>query len=271
MDQQTELDLARQVRAGDYDRFLCIQLAPAAKRAPLYAVTAFHGELARIAETVSEPLLGHIRLAWWREALEELAAGKSPLQHPVVLALQELLAHHPHIHAQLLRMVEARAMDLDSSLMAEEGAWLCYLDATAGALHSCWLYILNPASIEPPPTCIILSSRAYAMIGLVRAIPYLASHGFLRFPEARMHAANLDSLAPSSAIAALAKPLLDEALEQFAANPIPGRHNKPLRGLEMLSRLHAINIKKNNYDPYSYVGARLSAVLKIMQMKFFLC
>ena len=48
--------------------------APRARR-DLIALTAFLGEVARIPEAVSEPMMGEIRLQWWRDALETLRAG----------------------------------------------------------------------------------------------------------------------------------------------------------------------------------------------------
>jgi phytoene synthase len=41
--------------------------APAPRRVLLFALYAFNAEVARIAETVREPMLGAIRLEWWRE------------------------------------------------------------------------------------------------------------------------------------------------------------------------------------------------------------
>ncbi len=56
--------------------------APAAARPPLFALYAFNHEVARIAETVREPMLGAIRLEWWRETVEQ-AAGEAPRNHDV--------------------------------------------------------------------------------------------------------------------------------------------------------------------------------------------
>ena len=60
------------VRAADRDRYISALLAPADRRLDLMTLYAFDAELARIATTVSEPLLGEIRLQWWRDALAPL-------------------------------------------------------------------------------------------------------------------------------------------------------------------------------------------------------
>ncbi len=66
--------LARQLRALDRDRFVTALFAPPAARDELIALYSFNLELARIAEQVSEPMIGEIRLAWWREAVADGSA-----------------------------------------------------------------------------------------------------------------------------------------------------------------------------------------------------
>ena len=65
----------REVRRHDYDRYLCALLAPAQAREAVLVLTAFNLELARVCEMVSEPLIGEIRLQWWRDALDGIFAG----------------------------------------------------------------------------------------------------------------------------------------------------------------------------------------------------
>ena len=262
-------DLALQVRAGDYDRFLCIQLAPAARRAALYAVTAFSIELARIAETVSEPLLGHIRLAWWREALEEIMAGKSPRNHPVVLALAQLHAQHPAVLAQLLRMVEARAVDLDTSLLAEEAQWRDYLDGTAGALHVAWALILDAGAAMQHEARVRREAHAYAMVGLLRTIPYMVAHGFWRFPADVTQANGMKTLTSDIQNLPFVTAILDRAAQLWGDQPWP-RTLTPLRGLSVLARMYAGKMRRGGYAACAPHKIRLSATVRIIQVKFFL-
>ena len=69
------------VRKMDYARYLQCAFAPEA--IPYYALVA---ELKHIHDHVSEEMIGHIRYAWWQEAVEALGSG-SPRQHPVILSL----------------------------------------------------------------------------------------------------------------------------------------------------------------------------------------
>lgn len=55
-------------------------------RAALAALLALDDALAKLLRTTSEPALGQMRLAWWREALERLDTAPAPAE-PVLRAL----------------------------------------------------------------------------------------------------------------------------------------------------------------------------------------
>jgi NADH dehydrogenase [ubiquinone] 1 alpha subcomplex assembly factor 6 len=74
------------VRRYDPDRYFAVLLARADRRDSLFALHAFELELARIPDRVSEPMLGAIRLQWWRESLDGIAAGH-PRRHEIVQPL----------------------------------------------------------------------------------------------------------------------------------------------------------------------------------------
>ena len=270
MNSDTETELAKQLRAQDYERFLCIQLAPRVLRVQLYAVTAFHAELARIAELVREPLLGHIRLAWWREAVEEMMAGRPPRHHPVLQALVPVFTHSSQIAGDLLRMVEARAADLDPTLLTDQSQWQAYLDATAGVLHRAWALILDPEGAEEQAATIAHAAQAYATIDLVRAIPSLAARGQSRFAQSMLQDAGLDSLAPSPQLNEFVAGLMAHADEALNAKK-PKKYLRPLDALSSLAHLHGRAIRHTGYDPYRIASPKLSLVWRVIQMKFFLC
>src|SRR5215207_11715913 len=76
------------VRAADPDRYFAALFAPADKRPHLFALYAFSLEIARVREAVSDPMLGDIRLQWWRDALQGEARG-DVRANPVAAALDE--------------------------------------------------------------------------------------------------------------------------------------------------------------------------------------
>lgn len=258
------LSLVQQVRAHDYRRFLAIQRAPAEARPALYALTAFNHEIASIAELVSEPMVGAIRLAWWREAVEELAAGKPPRAHPVVEGLAYLLRDTPILADDLLAMIVSREADLDPAHPASVDIFLAYLDATAGALHLLWAHVLG--ADDSTHVSITSLSRAYAILGLLRAIPALSAEGQCRLPRdlLEQHDLTADSTGhPSDSLRALAFDLHQRAtyhLTQTKSLP------KPHLALRAIARHDGAALQKATYDPFNALlihEARLGLVWRV--------
>ncbi|KPF80315.1 hypothetical protein IP88_00605 [alpha proteobacterium AAP81b] len=83
--------VAAEVRARDRDIWLAIHYAPAAARPGLFALFGLDLELRHVVATTSEAMIGEIRLAWWREALQGLDAGRVPAQPLLQLATSTLL------------------------------------------------------------------------------------------------------------------------------------------------------------------------------------
>ena len=119
------------VRAADRDRYLSILFAPPAARPGLLAVAAFAAEIAAIPDKVTEPIMGQMRVAWWREALDRLGSGDPP-HHPVARALAA--AWRPELGERLAAILDAS--DREFAGEAEVGA----LDGTA---QRAWLPLLG--------------------------------------------------------------------------------------------------------------------------------
>ncbi len=260
-------DLVAQVRRGDYERFLAIQVAPEGKRAALYAMAALNSEIASVAEIVSEALIGHIRLAWWREALEEIEAGKTPRNHPLVLALADVQRVYPRVFPFLYEMIEARGADLDESLIADETSWRSYCDHTAGALHMAFGFVLDEACARENETLIRDAAQGCAMIGLVRAIPYMAAQGFMRFPAARLEKFQLTSLAPTESLRNFVREIIADAENLIAIK----KYNPKLQALHalvVLAQLGQHQLARVSHDPYRLRPAKLRAVWRVIRLKY---
>ena len=83
------------VRRYDRDRYLTALFAPADRRQALMALYAFNYEIAKTREVVREPVLGRIRLRWWRENLDAVYAGKEVRPHEVAtpLSIAEMILY----------------------------------------------------------------------------------------------------------------------------------------------------------------------------------
>ena len=64
----------------DPERNLVLAYAPVRARAALATLWRLDERLGGVVATTSEPMIGRIRLAWWREALERLDQGGPPAE-----------------------------------------------------------------------------------------------------------------------------------------------------------------------------------------------
>ena len=180
---------AEQVRQHDYDRYLCGLFAPEEARAGIYALLAFNAEIARTPELVSEPMLGRIRLQWWREALAGAFAGGGP-RHPVVQARAETVARHGIERGPFVAMLAARERELDGLPPPDFAALEAHADATAGsvaALSLACLGIAQPRALQAGRHVGI----ALALTGLLRAMPFHAAQQRAYLPADRLEAAGV--------------------------------------------------------------------------------
>ena len=174
-------DTVRRIaRSGDPDRALAALFAPREARAGLLALYALNVELARIAEQVSEPELGAIRLQWWREALERAAKGEAT-GHPVADALGATLRKRKLSLARIAALIDTRAFDIATKIMPDWNALEAYLKGTAGALFALGAESLGAGgpSLEPASS---QAGLAYGLTGLMRALPVHAASGRVYLP-----------------------------------------------------------------------------------------
>lgn len=157
-----DTDLDAQVRRVDPDRWLASRfIADPKARADVIALYAFNYELARVAGGISNALMGEIRLTWWREAMDEIAAGQIARKHPTV----EAVAAAGYPLKALAEMAEARMADLDAAPFVTEAQVLAYLDATAGAVTMLAAWRLDP---KTDLHAVQNAARAYGLAGLWR-------------------------------------------------------------------------------------------------------
>lgn len=180
-------DTVRRIaRSGDPDRSLAALFAPGAARADLFAVIALNVELARIAEQVSEPGLGAIRLQWWREAVERAGNGEAA-GHPVAEAIGAAMRQQKLSPARIAALIDARSFDVETKIMPDWASLEAYLASTAGGLFALGAARLGApdASLEPAAS---QAALAYGLTGLMRALPVHAASGRVYLPaDALIH------------------------------------------------------------------------------------
>lgn len=112
---------AEQVRAHDYERYVTTLFAPRSVRPALWALYAFHHEIARVEQQVNEKLMGLIRLQWWHDALVQLYAG-NVLAHPVLAALHQAIQNGaPWRLEQFHDMIDAYRQQIEEDIPSQAG------------------------------------------------------------------------------------------------------------------------------------------------------
>ena len=165
---------AELLRRGDPDRWGAARLAgPLAPR--LMALYAFNLEVARIPSVVSEPMLGEIRLQWWRDAVEEIFDGKPPRRHEVVEPLAEAIREAGLPREDFEALLDARSYDLAGPAFADRPLFDAYLDGTAGRLAR--LAALALGATEAEAGTARRHGRALGTGLLIRALPALYARG----------------------------------------------------------------------------------------------
>ncbi len=185
--QPTAVDVVQvAARAYERDRYLSALLAPAHIRGDLIALAAFAGEVGRVPAFVSEPMMGRIRLQWWRERIE---AGTSS-GHPIATAALAAIERHNLPKSRFIDLIDAHDDTLDDAPFADDGALHSYLLRTHGTLFVCE-GLIRGFTIEPT-----LARHAALAYGLSRHLLELfatISHGRQFLPMDRLANAGLSA------------------------------------------------------------------------------
>ncbi|HEY4274899.1 MAG TPA: squalene/phytoene synthase family protein [Rhizomicrobium sp.] len=163
MDTLLATRLAQTVRASDPDRYFSSLFAPANHRPYLHALYAFNHEVAHVAESVREPMLGAIRLEWWRETAEGAAKG-NPRNHDVARGLAALFGAYRLALADFEAIIAARTFDSSGEHFADFAGLESYLDATGGGVMRLAAQILGG-----DPAVTREAAQAYGLAGVLRS------------------------------------------------------------------------------------------------------
>jgi phytoene synthase len=172
---------ADMLRKEDPDRFFACLFAPEAKRPHLHALYAFSLELARIREVISEPMAGEIRMQWWRDSLSGDARGDVSV-HPVAAALLDTVAQFRLPVKALRDLIEGRSFDLYDDPMPTCSDLEGYCGETCSSLMRLASIILADGRDPGGAEAVGHGGVAYAITGLLRALPWHAARGQLYLP-----------------------------------------------------------------------------------------
>jgi phytoene synthase len=206
--------LGAELRRHDRDRYQTALFAPARHRPALFALYAFNFEIARIRETVREPLLGRIRLQWWRDAIAEIYAGAAPRRHDVAEALAAAIRAYQLSREHFDALLNARELDLTDAPPESFEALEAYAEGSSASVVLLALEILGVRAAEAAAVAGSVGI-AYALSGLLIAVPFHARMKRLYLPKDVIESYGLDvertlfELQPS--------PALEETAKEIAA------------------------------------------------------
>lgn len=247
---------AQAVRRMDRERFVTALFAPADRREPLMCLYAFNAEVARVRDTVNEAVAGMMRLQWWREALageRPAETARNPVAAPLIEACRAVKASGECFE----RLLEARERDLTGEPFADLAELEAYAADTSGTLTVLALELLGA---RDPGT--LAAGRqvgtAFALTGLVRALPHALAAGRLALPEAVLREAGssaedvLAGQAPKAAIARAVR-AVGERAEALLADARHGKVDR--RGVAALlpatlASGHLRTLEKTGWDVF---------------------
>lgn len=249
---------AEQVRRFDHDRYLCALLAPEAVRPGLLAIYAFNVEIARVREIVSEAVIGQMRLQWWRDALDEFALGKIR-DHPVAQALARTMAERRLERTHFERLLTGREFDLEDKPPPTLAALETYAESTSSALFRLALEasgVTNAAAAAAAEEI----GLAWALTGLLRAVPFHAGRRRLYLPLDMLAAADIEpedvfENRAGARLAGVVRTIAGRARERLAAararrRDVP-RAAVPVLLPALLAERHLGRLERAGFDPFA--------------------
>jgi NADH dehydrogenase [ubiquinone] 1 alpha subcomplex assembly factor 6 len=251
--------LAQSLRRHDRDRYLTTLFAPVERRDALTALYAFNFEVAKTREIVREPLLGRIRLQWWREAIDAIYRGLPPRKHEVVEPLAAAIRRHDLTRYHFDRLIDAREGDLADEPPASLAALETYAEDTAARLVRLALEILDArdAAVEEAGRRVGI---AWALIGTIRALPVQARLRRLSLPadliaESGLDVAQFMELKSSPALSRIVERLAERAQEHLAAARAARASISPSARAALLPAVlgdwHLKRLARQRYDPFA--------------------
>ncbi len=255
--------MMKEIQKLDYERYLALIFAPREARAHMQAIIMYNVELARIRSRVTEAVAGHIRIVWWKEALDELFdPARKARRHAVVQLLEDAVNAHPAIAKETLsEMVDARAKDLDEWPFENMQQFREYLVATSYNVSKCFIDILYPQAGREAHNAAKELSYAWAVCAILRSAQRNFGAGRSVFPLDLMnqHKLRLDNYGKPEfleASRAVVKQLIESAEEALQSGQEAMKHMsdeerralKPVLLQATLAQHNIRQIKRNKYD-----------------------
>lgn len=165
---QLHEEVTQRVKQADTDRVRSAYFAEEEARQRLMLLYAFHLELAKVPELVSEPMIGQIRYQWWREAISEIYESDSVRKHEITTPLRKLLLDYEVPRFWVDQLIDGRERDIDTRPFETLQDAIDYSANTSGILMKIAVRLFN----QDPDASIEAAGTSWGLTGLARAYPY---------------------------------------------------------------------------------------------------
>ncbi len=163
------------VAGGDPDRYRAALAASDTDRAALMVLYAFNLEIARAPYLTEEPLIARMRLQFWEDVLDGIAAGGTPPAHEVASPLAEICCARALPLEAARAMVAARGWDIEREPFADTRALVAHLEASSGSLM--WLAARALGAPEETAPVVHAMGLATGVANWLVAVPALQVAG----------------------------------------------------------------------------------------------
>jgi NADH dehydrogenase [ubiquinone] 1 alpha subcomplex assembly factor 6 len=185
--------IADLVRKDDHDRFLTAIFAPQPARDGVLALYAFNVEVAKVRESVTENIIGQMKLQWWRDVVTAIyEGGNVPQGNPVVEGLAATIRTYNLSRDCFETLLDARARDMADESPADVNALEAYADGTSASLSNLILEVLGVRD-ETSRAAARHVGIAWALTGLLRAVLFHARINRFLLPQDLLAAENLSA------------------------------------------------------------------------------
>jgi len=174
------MNIINHLKQFDPDRFLLSFFVKEKRNQKLLiALDILNLEIASIRDVIDTPHMGFIRLQWWRDEIKKNYSGQKTAGHPVLEILSQVECNKNVIFDDINQLITARESDF------EEYDDFNIFDY-ARNIHTPLLKMKASVLKESQSTSFLAES--YAVVGLLRAIPFYKARSQVLIPAIQPHA-----------------------------------------------------------------------------------
>jgi phytoene/squalene synthetase len=211
------------VKSNDPDRYFLSLFIPDLKlQKAVLSVDMLNIEIARLRDIIETPYMGFIRLQWWRDEIKKIYSGQKFAPHEVLQNLSVLLTDFKIPFELFDNLLSAREADFDEH---DDFDFYKY----ARDIHVPLLKIKSIIVGEQEDVSAL--AEAYALVGLIRAIPFYRERSQVLIP----------SIQPSAV-----KIICERAEELLVQDKT---YHPYFKAHHVLARLYLNQLKKTGYNP----------------------